>query len=87
MDGLSADKMKVLLHPHDNNKLMKEESQNDDNKLMMSNTRDESNHPPTDFPSFKDSIVLSTMQDSTRGRWKRAQAGILFEKMGFHILK
>jgi len=75
MDGLSADKMKVLLHPHDDNSLMKEEeAHHSDDKLMINdNTRVESNHPSTDFLSFKDSIVLSTMQDSTRGKWKRAQ--------------
>ena len=76
MDGLSADKMKVLLHPHDKNQPMEEEPQNDD-KHVMGNTRDESNQPSTDFPSFKDSIVLTTMQDGTRGKWKRAQAGFL----------
>jgi hypothetical protein len=79
MDGLSAEKMKVLLHPHDKNKLMVEEPQSDD-KLVMSNTRDESNQPSPDFLSFKDSIVLTTMQDGTRGKWKRAQAGFLIPK-------
>ena len=76
MDGLSADKMKVLLHPHDNIKLVEEEAQSDD-KLGIGNTRDESNQPSTNFPSFKDSVVLTTMQDGTRGKWKRAQAGFL----------
>ena len=72
MDGLSADKMKVLLHPHDKDNLMDEGLHTDD-KLMLSDTKDETNHPSTDFPSFKDSTVLTTMQDSTRGKWKRAQ--------------
>ena len=72
MDGLSADKMKVLLHPHDKNSFIEEESDTDD-KLMLTDTKDESNHQSTEFPSFKDSTVLTTMQDSTRGKWKRAQ--------------
>ena len=74
MDGLSADKMKVLLHPHDKDSLVEEEPHSDD-KLMLSDTKDETNHHSTDFPSFKDSMVLTTMQDSTRGKWKRAQVG------------
>ena len=81
MDGLSADKMKVLLHPHDNNRFMvDEEGHHTDDKLMINdNTRGESNHPSTDFLSFKESIVLSTMQDSTRGKWNLAQAGFLIK--------
>ena len=77
MDGLSADKMKVLLHPHE--KKREKEEDNDDNKLLINNNRLESNHhPSTEFPSFGDSIVLSTMQDGTRGKWKRAQVRFAF---------
>lgn len=77
MDGLSSDKMKVLLHPQDDNKFTEDGAHNED-KHMMSDTRGESNHPPVEFLSFKDSIVLTTLQDNTRGKWKRAQAGFLF---------
>ena len=78
MDGLSADKMKVLLHPSYDKKKEKVED-GDDNKLLINNNRLESNHhPSTEFPSFGDSIVLSTMQDSTRGKWKRAQVSFSF---------
>ena len=72
MDGLSADKMKVLLQPYDKSHFLKEESDAND-KLILTDTKDESNQPSSDFPSFKDSTVLTTMQDSTRGKWKRAQ--------------
>ena len=77
MDGLSADKMKVLLQPYDKNSFSQEESDSN-NKLILTDTKDESNHPSTDFQSFKDSTVLTTMQDSTRGKWKRAQ--VLYSK-------
>ena len=66
----------VLLHPHDRNSFIEEESDTDD-KLMLTDTKDESNHQSTEFPSFKDSTVLTTMQDSTRGKWKRAQVKYL----------
>ena len=78
MDGLSADKMKVLLHPQDDNKFTEDEAHNDD-KHIMSDTRGETNQPAAEFLSFKDSIVLTMLQDNTRGKWRRAQAGFLFE--------
>ena len=77
MDGLSADKMKVLLHPQDNNKLTEDETHSDDKHLIDGVKGEINEQRHSEFLSFKDSIVLTTLQDNTRGKWKKAQAGFL----------
>ena len=74
MDGLSADKLKVLLHPQ-NNKGYGEHKTNNDDKHVMNAGKSGSDPTATEFANFEDSVVLTTLQDNTRGKWKTAQAG------------
>ena len=75
MDGLSADKLKVLLHPQNNNGYNVHKT-NDDEKHVMNAGKGGSDAAATEFSNFGNSVVLTTLQDNTRGKWKTAQASI-----------
>ena len=73
MDGLSADKLRVLLHPV-------KESENKDEKEMEDGGEENDNEKSVEMVSkevfeleFKDNKVLATLKDGTMGLWKSAQ--------------
>ena len=73
MDGLSADKMRVLLQPQVQHEYEEEAERMRDHDGRRLVGKPKAENSPAD--NFKDSIVLTTLHDSTRGKWKTAQAG------------
>ena len=68
MDGLSADKLRVLLHP-----VAPEET---DKKALISSTTanpDDQDKFHEKELNFGDNLALATLSDGTRGLWKTAQ--------------
>ena len=68
MDGLSADKMHVLLYP--------QTLDGGEHLVGASKGSVGNDQSQKDFTNFQESMVLTTLQDSTRGKWKKAQARI-----------
>ena len=70
MDGLSADKLRVLLHPTKDKKM----ETNDNKKVDEDNANFEIQETKESMEqAFRDNMVLATLQDGTRGKWKTAQ--------------
>ena len=70
MDGLSADKLRVLLHPTKDTK----KETNDNKKVDEDNANFEIQETKESMEqAFRDNMVLATLQDGTRGKWKTAQ--------------
>ena len=70
MDGLSADKLRVLLNPiKEEKKAVKVKKDNDDDvdRFDVQETKESMEE------EFRDIMVLATLQDGTRGLWKTAQ--------------
>ena len=70
MDGLSADKLRVLLHPIKEKKELepsKEISDKEETKFDLQKAKEVMEQ------DFRDNMVLATLQDGTRGKWKTAQ--------------
>ena len=86
MDGLSADKLRVLLHPvpeqreeksaendeDDGNKKNDRNRDRDDNRRDRDKTAEELSKEEFEL-NFKHNQVLASLQDGTRGQWKTAQ--------------
>ena len=70
MDGLSADKLRVLLHPIKEKKEVKTSKENSDKEEMKFDLQKAKEVMEQDF---RDNMVLATLQDGTRGKWKTAQ--------------
>ena len=84
MNGLSADKLRLLLQPYEPSESHPEtEEQRDEdgdnpfaldfnksNRQGSSQTKDKDGKDKFDF---RDNMVLATLKDSTRGDWKSAQ--------------
>ena len=68
MDGLSADKLRVLLHPV---KDTKDEEETED--VIEDEKSVEMISKEVFELQFKDNKVLATLNDGTRGLWKSAQ--------------
>lgn len=66
MDGLSVDKLRVLLHPAKEEKKADIEEE-DENKELIIISKEEFE------ADFRDNQVLATLKDGTRGLWKAAQ--------------
>ena len=69
MDGLSADKLRVLLHPIKEKKEVETLKEND-KEIMKFDLQKAKEVMEQDF---RDNMVLATLQDGTRGKWKTAQ--------------
>ena len=69
MDGLSADKLRVLLHPIKEKKEVEPSKENSDkeDKFDLQKAKEVMEQ------DFRDNMVLATLQDGTRGKWKTAQ--------------
>ena len=70
MDGLSADKLRVLLHPV---KDTKDEDEIDTEDVIEDEKSVEMISKEVFELQFKDNKVLATLNDGTRGLWKSAQ--------------
>ena len=70
MDGLSADKLRVLLHPV---KDTKDEDENTEDVTEDEEKSVEMISKEVFELQFKDNKVLATLNDGTRGLWKSAQ--------------
>ena len=70
MDGLSADKLRVLLHPV---KDTKDEDDVDTEVVIEDEKSVEMISKEVFELQFKDNKVLATLNDGTRGLWKSAQ--------------
>ena len=70
MDGLSADKLRVLLHPV---KDTKDEDEVDTEDVIEDEKSVEMISKEVFELQFKDNKVLATLNDGTRGLWKSAQ--------------
>ena len=70
MDGLSADKLRVLLHPIKEKKEVEPSKENSDKEEMKFDLQKAKEVMEQDF---RDNMVLATLQDGTRGKWKTAQ--------------
>eukprot|EP00095_Tigriopus_kingsejongensis_P002562 snap_masked-scaffold309_size213625-processed-gene-1.10 protein:Tk02562 transcript:snap_masked-scaffold309_size213625-processed-gene-1.10-mRNA-1 annotation:"hypothetical protein G5I_00476" len=78
MDGLSPDKLRLLLHPV--NKDMDDHSSNENSSQSESSITDLFNSldkkkiaTETAQMDFRENTVLATIQDGTRGKWRTAQ--------------
>ena len=68
MDGLSADKLRVLLHP------VKDTKDETDTEDVIEDEKSVEMISKEVFElQFKDNKVLATLNDGTRGLWKSAQ--------------
>ena len=85
MDGLSSDKLRMLLHPVDEDDLAGGNEASDDETSGGENSdgSDDENAGSSgddmDF-DFRDNVVLATLQDGTRGKWMEAQVMYSFAK-------
>ena len=71
MDGLSADKLRVLLHPV---KELKDEEENAEDDDVIEDEKSVEMISKEVFElQFRDNKVLATLNDGTRGLWKSAQ--------------
>ena len=70
MDGLSADKLRVLLHPV---KDLKDDEETIDDDVIEDEKSVEMISKEVFELQFKDNKVLATLNDGTRGLWKSAQ--------------
>jgi len=70
MDGLSAYKLRVLLHPIKEKKEVEPSKENSDKEEMKFDLQKAKEVMEQDF---RDNMVLATLQDGTRGKWKTAQ--------------
>ena len=70
MDGLSADKLRVLLHPV---KDTKDEDEVNTEDVIEDEKSVEMISKEVFELQFKDNKVLATLNDGTRGLWKSAQ--------------
>ena len=68
MDGLSADKLRVLLHPVKKEKRDIKLEESDENEKFDLQVAKEAMEK-----AFRDNMVLASLQDGTRGKWKTAQ--------------
>ena len=75
MNGLSADKLRVLLQPVKEEKIqIQAQDRMDDEKEPETEREATSAVSKQDFEgSFRENQVLATLQDGTRGLWKAAQ--------------
>ena len=71
MDGLSADKLRVLLHPV--KELKDEEDTVEADDVIEDEKSVEMISKEVFELQFKDNKVLATLNDGTRGLWKSAQ--------------
>ena len=87
MDGLSADKLRVLLHPIKEKKAEDQTSkENNDKEEMKFDLQKAKEVMEQDF---RDNMVLATLQDGTRGKWKTAQVMYSFalpHKVMYYII-
>ena len=86
MDGLSADKLRVLLHPIKEKKEVKTSKENSDKEEMKFDLQKAKEVMEQDF---RDNMVLATLQDGTRGKWKTAQVMYSFalpHKVMYYII-
>ena len=84
IDGLSADKLRLLLHPvdedeeedKDEDEVAKDDSDGDDDAqdlfTALSN-KAKAKEAEKDMMDFRQNKVLASLQDSTRGDWRTAQ--------------
>lgn len=84
MNGLSADKLRLLLQPYEESEIDPETDDqtaetgdnpfaldfNKSNRKGSSSSKDQDGKDKFDF---RDNMVLATLKDSTRGEWKSAQ--------------
>ena len=97
MHGLSADKLRVLLHPYDDDEEQGQEDGDDDSEFgfesisaagsgngdgdgdkpdlkdLLGGGGDHDEVKGSGGMDFRESVVLTTLQDSTRGEWKATQ--------------
>ena len=86
MDGLSADKLRVLLHPIKEKKEVEPSKENSDKEEMKFDLQKAKEVMEQDF---RDNMVLATLQDGTRGKWKTAQVMYSFalpHKVMYYII-
>ena len=91
MDGLSSDKLRMLLHPMDE-EFLDDDASDDDGE----DGDDESDGGGGDDKAsinskfdFRDNVVLATLQDGTRGKWMETQVMYSYakpHKVSSHLL-
>ena len=70
MDGLSADKLRVLLNPIKDEMKADKVKKDDDGEVDRFDVQETKESMEEEF---RDIMVLATLQDGTRGLWKTAQ--------------